>query len=295
MNEHIAAMYNTLGAGEQVQEDLEKQAQAELFVKLAAENNIDLDQYNDEQVANLWQQTFGEKIAESDEEEPEKKKEEAKKELEEKKAEADTWEEKVAQHDYLGRLMAHAMYDEMGDIEKQAKGGAVSKALGRIGGAIKGEAAGTELGKSVTALKQLRAGGMSKEIAGQAKKLKISPEDMTSAVRSDLRRRGAKSVGRGVAAVGGLGGAGYLAGRASGGKEKKSSAIDELAVPVALQKAAEAGYDANEVDDRLSHIFSLQGVQESEKIAAASDVDTAVEIRALEFLELAGCQVDWNI
>ena len=45
-------------------ENLEKQAQAELFAKLAAENGIDLEKLSEAQIEHLWTETFSTKEAE---------------------------------------------------------------------------------------------------------------------------------------------------------------------------------------------------------------------------------------
>jgi hypothetical protein len=75
---------------------------------------------------------------------------------------------------------------------------------------------------------------------------------------------------------------------------KNASAIDQLALDMAVEKVAEAGWDMDEAGDRLAAVVTL-GLGGSEKIAAApyGDVNTAVEIRSLEFLEAAGYPVEW--
>jgi hypothetical protein len=77
------------------------------------------------------------------------------------------------------------------------------------------------------------------------------------------------------------------------GKAKKASAIDELAFKVALQKIAEARLDPNEAASRINAAVTLELLGESTKIAAAQDVNTAIEIRALEMLEAARYPVEW--
>src|SRR5271170_2163889 len=89
-------------------EDLEKQAQAELFTKLAEKNNIDVTKLSDAQVDWLWQQTFSKQAAEEHKEHLE----EAKKEHEEKKAQAKILEEGT----FLGKVAAHAYVSELKKI-----------------------------------------------------------------------------------------------------------------------------------------------------------------------------------
>ena len=55
MNELLASHYGTNGGGSS--ELLEKEAQTELFAKLAADNGIDLNTLSDEQVQGLWDAT----------------------------------------------------------------------------------------------------------------------------------------------------------------------------------------------------------------------------------------------
>lgn len=138
MNQELAAFYNTNGektAAAPAAEDLEKQAQYELFTKLAQTNGIDLSKMNDAQIEQLFTDTFSKTAGEmppqfaahakggdKDEKKEEKKdgeksiEDKAKEEHEEKKAMAT----KIAEADYIGRVIAHAMWQEKTLIEKQA-------------------------------------------------------------------------------------------------------------------------------------------------------------------------------
>jgi hypothetical protein len=108
--------------------------------------------------------------------------------------------------------------------------------------------------------------------------------------------RTAKRIGAAVYGAGatGLAAAGYGAKKLHDAhKEKKSSALDELAAEAAVVKAAEAGWDVDEAAGRIGAILTL-GVEDSTKIASADDLGTAVEIRSLELLETAGYPVTWG-
>jgi len=139
MDQELARIYGTPGAA--TDEDLEKVAEAELFAKLAANEGVDLNQFNDEQIAELYAATFGKTAEEAPSEGHEKKetakdeaaeeavKKEAEKKEAEKKAAAEfaevqDWQEKVAQFDKLGRIMAHSYVQELGligrELEKRA-------------------------------------------------------------------------------------------------------------------------------------------------------------------------------
>lgn len=114
MDQELAAMYGTSGA---TQEDTTKVAEMELFCKLASENNIDLSQLSDEQITELYNGTFGkEASAEQSAQEPEQDKIAAAAEAEFNQQQE--WREKVAECDKLGRIMAHAYVQELGNIKE---------------------------------------------------------------------------------------------------------------------------------------------------------------------------------
>jgi hypothetical protein len=139
MDQFLAEYYGTNKTASAVEapaaEDLEKQATVDLFLKLAAEQNIDLKAMTDAQVQQLYS-TFSEKVAagtpaapapaaapaatktasEKKLEEHEKKLEEAKKEHEEKHAMA----KKAEEADIMGRIMAHAYVHELKKIAAEA-------------------------------------------------------------------------------------------------------------------------------------------------------------------------------
>jgi hypothetical protein len=136
MDKFLAEYYGTAEATKTAAaqaEDLEKQASVELFMKLASDQKIDLSKMPEADVQKLydnWVKAASapaagtaatpapavEKTAEEKEkEEKEKKLEEAKKEHEEKKAQS----EKVAEADFLGRVMAHAYCQELRSIAEK--------------------------------------------------------------------------------------------------------------------------------------------------------------------------------
>lgn len=131
MDQELAALYGTTGT---TQEDQTKVAEAQLFAKLAADNGINLNELTDDQIQELWDGTFAKQATEEEKKEPtEEKKEEAKEE--EKKAAAQAefnsqreWQEKVAECDKLGRIMAHAYVQEL-DLIKQAMEKKAEKAM----------------------------------------------------------------------------------------------------------------------------------------------------------------------
>jgi hypothetical protein len=148
MNPQLAARYNTHGYGDVVNQEMRKQAHLELFAKSAAANGIDLSAMTPEARTELYSaftKQAGENPFEENKEEgehrdgegetheekkEEEKKEEEKEEEEKKEAQAQAyamaeWQQKVAEADYLGRTMAHALHDEQQKI-KLAEASAVS-------------------------------------------------------------------------------------------------------------------------------------------------------------------------
>lgn len=124
MSEYLAEFYGTTKTASAPQAaedgDLQKQAQVELFCKVAAEQNIDIQSMSDDQVEQLFTNFVNNtKVAadKSEGDEDEKKKETATKELEEKKAEA----AEFARYDFFGRQMAHAYVDELKKIAAATK------------------------------------------------------------------------------------------------------------------------------------------------------------------------------
>ena len=70
------------------------------------------------------------------------------------------------------------------------------------------------------------------------------------------------------------------------------SAIDQLAAALACEKAASAKYDADEAAQRVIAVLTL-GAPDSMKVASAETLEAAVDVRALELLELAGYPVKY--
>lgn len=248
-------------------EDMQKQASINLFAKLAADNGVDLNKLSDEQVNELYTE-FVTKLAEEEKKEegekkeppPAAKKEEGEKKDEEKEAAARAEfqlqkeaEAKVAEADYLGRVMAHAYVNEL------------KKIAGKMPEALAAHA--REAGKAVT-----------KGVEHAGDKLKNLGKSM-------------KSHKTEIAAGAGGAAAGAAAGEAHG-RSKKASAVDLEAAEYAVKLAHEAGLDAEVVGEHLDARLLL-GVQESTKTAGVEDFETARHIRALELLEQIGVPVTW--
>jgi hypothetical protein len=242
MDEQLAAIYGT-GQPELDESDLEKTAAAELLVKLAEEQGVNLDDFSDEEVGQMLDELYsGEGI--------------------EHTAADEENQEKFAEADYLGRIMAHSMVQELGNIEKEA-GNKFTK-LDRLGQHLKGSAVGRFLKGRPEALKG----------AGKSAKMAITGKDPWGVQVKGMRGYHAGQALKGAAPE--LGAAGVLAGGTAAAlaakkKEKKASALETLAQERAYALAQEAGY-----------------------VKEASALDHEVERRALEICEEQGIPVEWN-
>lgn len=267
MDEQLAQIYGTGQSESYDHEDLQKTAAAELLVKLAAEQGVDLNSFSDsdigEMISELYKSAEGTEVAEKKEE---------KKEGEEEEEEKKNAQEKVAEADFLGRVMAHAMVQELNGIDKVA---AETQTPDR---------------SAFTGLSKLRQRGR------ESKAFQAATHGLAGGALGALAGGGSGK----AALLGGLAGAGLGAGagalRASLAKgkrqalaelshdEKRASALDALAEQRAWEMAKEAGY----VDDQGNLCAPV------EKQKQASTLDTAVDYRALQLLEAAGLPIEWN-
>jgi hypothetical protein len=262
MNQWVAEMFGTAGAGQDGDSGQAKTAQLELFAKLAADEGIDLTTLSPEQVNDLYASTFGKTAAEGEEEEeegpeheaaetPEKEKGEkeegdndekeaaARAEHEEKKAQV----AKLAEAELMGQVMAHSLVRELNEIEKAAS---MPAALAK---------------------------GLKKGAAGSEKKASAQPK---AAVK---QASGAKSLGLKVPQRQPV--------------KKEASAFDTLAAQNAIKLASAAGYDADQAYQLINSVYTL-GLDESEKVAFIEDTNEAIHVRSLEYLERAGYPVNWE-
>lgn len=306
MNEWLAQMYNTHGAGE----EQEKLAQVDLFCKLAAENNIDLSQLSQSEVNALYAQVFPKTASddgdEDDEEKDEngfpKKKKNGEESAEEKAAsyhrEKVAFQEKFAEADLMGRVMAHSFTQELNEIQKKAD---YVRPMERAALKERGITSQSRRASKATQTGKTRwlKGAPSYEGASGA----IDKSHMGAIAKGkSLLRRAGKAVSGlpGPAKAALLAGGGVAAGvgaakALSGDKKKAASAaaFEELAANHAIKVAAAAGYDEDQAYELVSAIYTL-GLEETEKVAYVQDTDDAIHIRALEYLEAAEYPVNWD-
>jgi hypothetical protein len=251
MDPQLAAIYGTNTDGD----DIEKLAASELADDLAEEGEIDTDELTDEQAEALAQQVLegadGEEEMEAEGEEGEEVEEPAEDEEIEKVSEA---QEKLAEADYLGRVMAHSYTQELRKIAAAAE---MEKDAGERWEKMKGKA--REFGGKAKAKAQ--AGwAKAKEHGGKA----------VAHVKAHPKSYAAGAVG---AAAAGAGAAYYKH------KKKHSSAIDTLAERRALEileqnglleektSASETEQEqlANLVEQRAHEILVANGYVQSDE------------------------------
>jgi hypothetical protein len=322
MDSFLAAYYGTTGTASPTETDkvaaAEQEASFELFAKVAAAEGIDLTKMSDEQVMALYT-----KVA-SDEGPPEHKeegKEEEEKEKKEKEAAAKAElaaktaaatgaaatpegeaQEKIAEADFLGRVMAHAYVQEMKKIaeagtatetdpaaaEKTAADLKVRNLADKFRAGVHGAKAGA---KSFAEKIKEHAGKAADKTKEPLHKAHVAVSKGMDTAKETAKKHPGKALGAAGAAGAAAGGTGgFMA-----GKEKKGSALDELAAERAMAKVAEAGWDVDQGAELLANLVTSGASEENTKIAAANgDLEGALEIRALELLEQCGYTVNWN-
>ena len=286
INAFLAEHYGTgkTAGAQPSQDDFEKQASVELFCKLASDQGIDLNSLTDEQVQGLYDGWLNKEAEEEEEKkEEEKKVEKAKEEHEEKKESA----AKFAEADFLGRVMAHSFAQESEKIAWSAKelGTRVVEGAKGLGKSwlshVKGE--------NVEAAKQLHRGQLERLYEAGGRHTKGTPATETGKMLLKERAKRVAAIGAPVAAVGAAGAAGV-----HHATKKESSALDELAFGRAAELAYAGGFDPDEAQSKIAAAFTLDLIEDSMKVASASDLGTAVDIRALELLERVGYPITWN-
>ena len=250
MHEFLAAYYGT--APQPSAEEVQRAQQIDFFAKTAAANGIDLEALNQDQINWLWNQVFTTKTAEPAKEEkapPAEKKEE--KDEAKDKAEAEFAQKKeamakIAEADFLGRVMAHSFYNESVKIAS---------------------AQPQEKAAEFPPKKDEEPKKEEKKDEGDSLK-----DRLMAAAKKDESKEEEKK------------------------EEKKASVsdLDAKAAELAVQKLASSNYwDVNEGVERLHAVLTL-GPKESVKVASAPNFEAALDIRALELLELAGYPIEWK-
>lgn len=275
MDAQLAEIY---GTGVSAEDDQVKLAAAELLVKLAADNDVDLSQFSDTEVSQMVSELSKTAefppVAEGEKKEEKEESKESSESSEEKAA-----EEKVAEADFLGRVMAHSFNQELAEIQKEA---GIKETAGK---AVAG--AKNLFQKHVAPVAkrggELVTGSHAKDLKGAedlSKRLRPKrPETkrISAMLNTEKNKVLATRIGLGAGAAG-------VGAAALSGHKKESSALDALASERAWELAKEAGW----VDAE----GNLVAPQQEEKVASPLDVE--VERRALQMLEAEGLPVQWN-
>jgi hypothetical protein len=222
MDTYLAEKYGSIAEDPEMvkQAFLEKQALAEVLVKVAAENDIDLTDFDFDDVEEAEMVEALEQLLPDESEEGEATPE---------------FQEKVAEAEYLGKVMAHTFTAERNEIEKLAMPG--GKALKGLAGYAKQPGA-----RYTSAKHQLRQafgkGGKGKRMRHLAEAGKnIAPE------------------AAGAAGVLGAGGAALAM------KKKKSSAFDAVAEQRALEIAEHWGITKTAGDEQFEDELTYRALE----------------------------------
>lgn len=258
MDAQLAALYGTNQSETEKVAEAQVEETIEYLTKVADANDIDLDQLSDEQLAEFASEVLG-----NTEEQP------------------NEMQEKVAEADFLGRVMAHAYSQELGEIEKQARPQEET---------VEGKAKNVlqqHLDTAKAAIKARDLNPLTKSYYTKAH------EHLGKAVRS-AAKGGAEGIGARAAHLGkGLARYAPHAAAATGVAlaarklmQKKSSAdLDKLAEDRAAQMLLEQGW----IDEEGNLLHDPSQVKE-----AGMTPEQAVEVRALQILEENGFPVTWN-
>lgn len=287
MDQTLAKIY---GTNEEVQ-DAEKLASAELAEKLAEGEELNLDGLSTDDLEALAQQVLSAGADEgAEEEQTEEQVESEDADAEEEKTASDETteaEEKLAEADYLGRVMAHSYVQELKNIEKNASGTMAD--YGQTPTASKTERTLKKAKKT--------AGGVAEKLKGHAKDvgegfkdlhyMAKSPRAAASALKDSLKSQGLKGTLKGNSkALKALGVAGAGATAVGLGAKKMMSKKSEAEQISALDQLA---------IERAKEILAENGVelQSEEKTAALSEeqvavLQSAVQARAEELLKAEG-------
>jgi hypothetical protein len=262
MDPKLAEIY---GTNQTTEADIEKLAAAELATQLAGDDEINTEAMTEEDLEAIAQQV----LAPAEEEQQGE-------DGQEKTSAEEEAQEKVAEADYLGRVMAHSYVQELNEIEKTAGAKEVA-------------------GKVLGAVKKYHAGA-AEDVKGAVKGVK-SITGKSGGVRDfDLGAKGrvisgAKGAAKFLPHAAAATAAGVGAKKAFGGKkgkEKKSAAEGEQelsAVDTLVLARANEILQASGIDPE-----SLKPVeQEQEKVSADETVDPR-EVLANEVEQRA-----WNL
>lgn len=281
MDPKLAAIY---GTNQTTDADLEKLAAAELAEGLANDDQIDTDGLTEDDLEAVAQSVLDGSGGDEGEGEGEGQ-EKTSAEIDEEA------QEKLAEADYLGRVMAHSYVKELKEIEKTAgmTGGqrVAQKAGGKVKGFLKSVgdiASGKQAREGFAAAKKSK--GTADAAKSMASKSIMSDKGKARAgaaigkhmgAASEARKSGMKGLAKTVGLYGGA--ATVAGGAAAAAKKKESSAVDTLVEARAMEILQASGIDPNELE--------LVG-QEQEKVSEADPREALAQVVDQRAWELLG-------
>lgn len=256
MDPKLAAIY---GTNQETDADLEKLAAAELAEGLANDDEVDTEGLTEEELEAVAQDVLNASSEEGTEEGGNIDGEQ------EKTSAAEEAQEKLAEADYLGRVMAHSYHQELQKIAAAEQ----EKTAGMTGGQRAAQAVKSKGGKVLGALKDIATGKEAREGFAAAKKSKgtadaaknMASKSIMSAKGKEragaaigkhmgdaeaAKKKGMKGLGK---TVGLYGGAAAAAGGAAAMKKKQSSALDTLVEQRAMEILEASGIDPAELEE----------------------------------------------
>lgn len=257
MDPKLAAIY---GTNQETDADLEKLAAAELAEGLANDDEVDTDGLTEEELEAVAQDVLNASSEEGEEEGGNIDGEQ------EKTSAAEEAQEKLAEADYLGRVMAHSYHNEMQKIAAAEQ----EKTAGMTSGQRAAQAVKSKGGKVLGALKDIATGKQAREGFAAAKKSTSTAEAAKNmASKSIMSPKGKERAGaaigkhmgeaaeskkkgmKGLAKTVGLygGGAAVAGGAAAAMKKKQSSALDTLVEQRAMEILQASGIDPAELEE----------------------------------------------
>lgn len=252
------------------QEDLEKTANLNFFRGLCEEQSINVDELNDAQIQDLWKVAMDMR-KEAGEMPPQFAKKDGDEDKDEKKPEAKDDKEKEAAA--LAQAKEAAAVREFSEKRAAAEKIAEADSMGRI-----------MAHSFVDELTKMAAEGNGFPFA---KKDGDDKKDEKKDGDKDDKKKEASSADKVAALVDA-----QKAKIASTPSSSSMPNFDEQACYLAIDMLKQAGCEPELAFNRINAVHTL-GLQESTKIASVTDVNAALQIRALEVCEAAGFPVDW--
>jgi len=285
MDPQLAAIYGTNSD----ETDVEKLAAAKLAEELGEEEET--TELTDEEAEQLAAQLLAEEEEGAEVEEPTEEGEEEV-EMKEKTSAEEEAKEKLAEADYLGRVMAHAYAQELRNIAEEEQEKIAAKAgPGNAAGYVKARAhqASGKVMKHLKRYGQLMAGGeksLGGHRPGNFAKLHPRGSHWRGEQAKSLAARGATGLAAGTAVAAGV--------AAKKHKKEKQSAAEPSALDILAERRALEILQANGIDVNAKQEEPATETQEAvtEKTSASekemSALQQAVEQRAAAMLEQAG-------